>query len=143
MNRRTKASKRIDPQEFKLLKQHHEFVRSMPCVVTGRSDVTLHHCHSGSLSEAGITRGVGQRPSDWLVIPITLDLHIGNGGIDGSMGVKTWEKTHGTQMEHLVEVFQQLGINGFKKAGFDINVPGLDDSRVTNAEREAIAGTFA
>lgn len=143
MNRRTKAQKRIDPQEFKALKQHHELVRSMRCVVTGRSDVTLHHCHSGSMSDSGITRGTGQRPSDWLVIPITLDLHIGNGGIDGSMGVRTWEREHGTQMDHLKSVFQQLGYNGFKVAGYEINVPGIDDSSVTNAEREAIAGTFA
>lgn len=95
------------------------------------------------MSDAGITRGAGQRPSDWLVIPITLDLHIGNGGIDGSLGVKTWEATHGTQMDHLVRVFQQLGYNGFKVAGHQINVPGIDDSRVTGAEREEITRLFS
>lgn len=142
MSRSTKAWKRLPLEERKAIALHHKRVRSMGCVVTGRPDVTLHHCHSGSLSDAGIRRGAGQRPSDWLVIPITLDLHIGNGGIDGSMGVKTWEKTHGTQMKHLISVFQQLGYNGFKKAGIDIDVAGLDDSTVTGAEREALAGIF-
>lgn len=125
MNRSTKAWKRIPLNERKAIARHQALVRSMPCVVTGSSNVTLHHCHSGSLREAGITRGVGQRPSDWLVIPITLDLHIGNGGIDGSKGVISWEKEHGTQMDHLKKVFQQVGYNGFHIAGYDIKVEGV------------------
>lgn len=142
MNRSTKAWKRIPLAERKAIDKHHELVRSLPCVVTGRSDVTLHHCHSGSLGDNGIKRGGSQRPSDWLVIPLVLELHVGN-GIDGSIGVRTWEQQNGTQMDHLKSVFQQLGYNGFKVAGYEINVPGIDDSSVTNAEREAIAGTFA
>jgi len=124
MNRSTKAWKRIPLRERKAIEAHHNAVRQLPCVVTGRHDVTLHHCHSGSLGEAGIKRGVGQRPSDWLVIPLALELHIGD-GIDGGTGVKTWEAQHGTQMDHLKTICRQVGYNVFHAAGHDIEVDGL------------------
>ena len=135
----SKAYKRLSLEERKAIDMHLSNVAKLPCVVTGRSDVTLHHCHSGSLGDNGIKRGTGQRPSDWLVIPIVLELHVGN-GIDGGIGVRTWEEQNGTQMQHLCEVFRQLGYNGFKIAGYDINVPGLDDSKVTVEEKEALLG---
>ncbi|MDP2141312.1 MAG: hypothetical protein Q8L20_10920 [Gammaproteobacteria bacterium] len=125
MNRSTKAWKRLPLRERKAIAAHHDAVRQMPCVVTGMRDVTLHHCHSGSMSDAGINRGVGQRPSDWLVIPILLDLHVGPDGIDGNRGVISWEKAYGAQFEHLKTVSRAVGYNVFHAAGYDIDVEGL------------------
>jgi len=125
MNRSTKAWKRLPLHERKAIAAHHDAVRDLPCVVTGVRGVTLHHCHSGSMSESGINRGAGQRPSDWLVIPLLANLHIGPHGIDGNRGVISWEEANGTQMEHLKSISQALGYNVFHAAGYDIDVEGL------------------
>lgn len=125
MNRSNKAFKRLDLKERKAIEAHLERVGSLNCVVTGYSHPTLHHCHSGSMSANGINRGGSQRPSDWFVIPIVASLHVGNGGIDGSLGVLSWEKLYGTQFEHLKTISRVLGYNVFKKAGYDIEVEGL------------------
>ena len=72
------------------------------------------------MSSNGINRGGGQKASDWLQIPLTAKLHIMSGqAIDGSIGVKTWEKAHGDQFEHLKTVSRWLGYNVFEKAGID------------------------
>lgn len=114
MNRSTKAWKRLPLSERKAINAHLEAVAELPCVVTGRFPATLHHCHSGSLAEAGFNRGGSQRPSDWLVIPLILELHVGN-GIDGGKGVLTWEAEHGTQMDHLKTVSEWLGYDVFER----------------------------
>jgi len=118
MARSTKQWKRIPLRERKAIEQYHALVAEMPCIVTGMRPVTLHHCHSGSLADAGINRGKSQRPSDWLVIPIILDLHVGPQGIDGSKGVRSWEAEHGTQMSHLLALQEKVGIDLFTLAGY-------------------------
>jgi len=116
MNRSTKAWKRLPLAERKAIAAHITAVANLPCVVTGHFPATVHHCHSGSLADAGINRGAGQRPSDWFTIPIIADLHTGNGGIDGSKGVRSWEAEHGTQMDHLKTVSGWLGYDVFERA---------------------------
>jgi hypothetical protein len=118
MARSTKAWKRIPLAERKAIAAYHNLVGDMACVVTGKRPVTLHHCHGGSLADAGINRGMGQRPSDWLVIPIIADLHVGPKGIDGGKGVRSWEAEHGTQLNHLMALQKCLGIDLFTLAGF-------------------------
>lgn len=125
MNRSTKAWRRLSPLEKKAIAAHLQAVASLPCAVTGRTGVTLHHCHGGSMSQNGIHRGVSQRPSDWLVIPIVLELHVGPEGIDGSKGVESWEREHGPQFEHLKKLSQRLGYNVFELAGHNVHVEGL------------------
>ena len=118
MARKTKQWKRIPLRERQAISQYHEILADMPCVVTGKRPVTLHHCHSGSMADAGINRGLSQRPSDWLVIPIIMDLHVGPQGIDGDKGVRSWEAEHGTQMDHLRSLQKKLGIDLFTLAGY-------------------------
>lgn len=118
MSRSTKAWKRIPLQERKAIAAYHNLIGDMACVVTGKRPVTLHHCHGGSLADIGINRGMGQRPSDWLVIPIIADLHIGPHGIDGGKGVRSWEAEHGTQLDHLLSIQKLLNIEIFTLAGF-------------------------
>lgn len=64
-----------------------------------------------------VKRGGSQKVSDWLVIPLAIELHsLGSDGIDSGCGVLTWEKRFGTQFDHLVWVCRQLGVDVFDKA---------------------------
>jgi hypothetical protein len=100
------------------LAEHLAALRALGCVVTGYrgADITLHHCHSGSMAAFGILRGVGQKSSDWLQIPLRRDLHVGNLGID-VIGVEQWEAYFGTQLHYLIEVGSELQVDLFSKAG--------------------------
>jgi hypothetical protein len=101
------------------LREHAAALRRLGCVVTGyRGFVQLHHCHSGSMCELGLVRGVSQKASDWLQIPLRPDLHVGIMGID-VVGVETWERDFGRQLDYLDEVCRELGVNVFRLAGFD------------------------
>lgn len=97
----------------KALKAHHRRLREMGCIVTGRTDrVTLHHCHSGSMVERGVMRGMGQKVSDWLVIPLDLYLHsMGPQAIDGACGVLTWEARNGRQADFLDLIVARTGVD--------------------------------
>jgi len=109
--------------ERKVIAAHLNALAQLPCVVTGQSPVTLHHCHGGSLKDAGIHRGKSQRPSDFLVIPIVEQLHTGALGIDGGLGVRTWEFRFGRQMDHLHKISRFMEINVFALSGYDIELP--------------------
>jgi hypothetical protein len=92
------------------IKEHHEKVRALGCVLTGRKPATLHHVHGGSIKDLGYHVGMGQRQSDALVIPLMAEYHsIGPCGIDSGMGVETWERTFGTQASLVDEVGEALG----------------------------------
>ena len=100
------------------IKEHHARVRALGCIVHGCPEPTIHHCHSGSLADAGWTRGVAQRGvSEALVIPICLEIHsAGRYAIDGGYGVRSWERRFGKQMDYLLEVGEALGYNLFDLA---------------------------
>ena len=117
--RRTKQTKRYSPTERKVIDMLHDAIAQMPCVVTGSTESTVHHCHGGSLADIGITTAMGQKTSDFLVIPLAFDFHVGNQGIDSGIGVRTWEQRYGTQVDHLKHVCLQLGVNLFELAGFE------------------------
>lgn len=103
-------------------------MRALGCIVTRQQqDVTIHHCHSGSMVELGYNRG-STRSNHWLVIPLHLYMHsMGPYAIDGSCGVLTWERMFGTQVEHLDDVSRRLGYNVWKRGGIERIVEGLDD----------------
>lgn len=89
-------------------------------MVTHRRPVTLHHCHGGSIAEVGIRRGVSQKTSDWLVIPLDAEFHVGRWGIDSGqpwLTVEEWERLFGSQVLHLDTVSRALGINVWKLSG--------------------------
>lgn len=122
----TKAWKRLPLSERKAIKDHEELLRQMACVVSHRTSmITLHHCHGGSLKELGIHVGAGQKQNHWLQIPLNWEWHTGNYGID-VIGVETWEKQFGTQVEFLKHVSRMLGYNVFEKAGYP--EIGLEDA---------------
>lgn len=65
--------------------------------------------------------GVGQKGSDWLTVPLSANLHVGNEGIDSGMGVRSWEAMYGRQVDLLDRVreivLQRWGYCIFEKAG--------------------------
>lgn len=95
---------------------HEKNLRELRCAVTRNPHVTLHHCHGGSVKEAGWHVGMGQKQNPFLQIPLKAEYHTGDMGIDYGYGVETWEEHFGTQMEHLQWVNEQLGYDIFKEA---------------------------
>jgi len=97
------------------IKEHQANVRALRCVVTAYPYPTIHHCHDGSMVEAGYHTGMAQRGcGEALILPLKADYHIGDEGIDFGVGVVTWELWYGTQMEHLREVNEQLDYDIFE-----------------------------
>lgn len=102
------------------IRRHWDRLRELGCIVTGQPNPTIHHCHGGSLRDLGVTKGMGLKTSDWLVIPLAIELHsMGPGAIDGALGVKAWEELHGTQVEYLDRVAELTGVDVWRKAGVD------------------------
>lgn len=99
------------------IKQHYANVAALRCVVTGDTQVTLHHCHGGSMRERLVslgmdaTKGMGMRGySDALIIPLRIDHHsMGVNAIDGQMGVKSWEARFGKQADFVDAVGELVG----------------------------------
>lgn len=89
------------------IRKHDQNVRELRCVITRSPFVTMHHCHGGSMKDAGWHVGMGQKQNPFLQIPLREDYHVGDMGID-RIGVLTWENLYGTQMEHLMWVNDQL-----------------------------------
>jgi len=88
--------------------EHERRLRELPCIVSERRPVTLHHCHGGSLKGLGWHVGMAQRQNPFLQIPLHAEFHIGSRGIDSGTGVVTWENRYGSQLDHLREVDQIL-----------------------------------
>jgi hypothetical protein len=100
------------------IRNYWDIVGSMRCLITDSPIITLHHCHGGSMNGIGMRgkRGLSQKPSDWLVIPIAAEYHFGAKGIDtGHMTVEEWEKKYGTQYEMINELIRLTGINVWSK----------------------------
>lgn len=95
------------------VKRYWDRLRARGCVVTGRTDrVTIHHCHSGSMVDRGVMRGGAQKVSDWLVIPLDVELHsMGPQAIDGSCGVLTWESMYGRQADWIDALVAETGVD--------------------------------
>lgn len=89
-----------------VIRTHWSNVAALGCIVCGYRHATIHHVHGGSMRGV-ISRGVGQKTSDWSVIPLCRDHHTGNNGVD-RIGVETWETRFGSQLTHLMRVFQLL-----------------------------------
>lgn len=96
--------------------QHEKNLRELRCAVTRNPQVTLHHCHGGSVKAAGWHVGMGQKQNPFLQIPLKADYHVGDYGIDYGYGVERWEEHFGTQMEHLEWVNSQLDYDIFQQA---------------------------
>lgn len=98
----------------KTVKEHQANVRELRCVITAYPWPTIHHVHGGSMTESGYQSGAAQRGcGEALIIPLKADFHVGDEGIDYGVGVLTWERWYGTQMDFLHEVNEQLAYDIF------------------------------
>ena len=65
--------------------------------------------------EAGYNSGGAQRGcGEALVIPLKAQFHVGEDGIDYGVGVLTWERWYGTQIDFIREVGELLGYDLFQ-----------------------------
>lgn len=94
-------------QRSEELQRHWNVVGMLGCMVCEHSIVTLHHVHGGSMRGVA-SRGTGQKTSDWLVIPLCHNHHVGEEGIDNGIRftVVSWEAIYGTQLEYV----KRLGV---------------------------------
>ena len=98
------------------IKRHWDRVAALGCMVTGdKHNVTIHHCHGGSMKLRQVHRSAGRKTSDWLVIGLHHDLHLAPGiGIDASVrrpSVWEWEAVNGDQAVMLDRVGALLGLD--------------------------------
>lgn len=89
-------------------RRHEQLVRQLPCAVSRKFPVTIHHTHGGSVKDHGWHVGMAQRQNPFLIIPLHFDWHVGKYGIDAGVGVESWESTWGTQIEHLEYVDEEM-----------------------------------
>jgi hypothetical protein len=99
-----------------LVRRYWDVVTKLGCAVTGETygpSLTIHHCHGGSIADRGFTRSEGRKTSDWLVICLRRDLHLGPNGIDGwpRPPVRMWEAEHGLQAVFIDRLVVQTGID--------------------------------
>ncbi len=103
-----------------LIREHWDRVAAMGCLIS-EQEPTLHHCQGGSMNRFGQLRGVSQKPSDWLVIPIHERYHTGKFGIDSGHpyygDAEMWEREFGSQVGMLTRVCDHVGYDVFELAG--------------------------
>ncbi len=105
-----------EPQRISVSK-HEKNLRKLRCIVTEMFPVTLHHCHGGSMIYLGEGNpGMGEKNNPFYQIPLMMEYHVGQRGIDGSMGVDGWEALYGRQVDLLGEVNEQLDYNLWEQA---------------------------
>ena len=97
--------------------KHEKYLRQLRCCVCRSPFVTLHHCHGGSILYSGWSVGMGQKQNPFLQMPLTIEYHTGDDGID-RIGVETWESRYGNQTDHLKWVNDQLPYDIFQQARF-------------------------
>lgn len=77
---------------------------------------TIQHCRAGSMKDRGVNRAKGKKSSDWLTVPLCPRHHWQEEGIDGSMGVKTWEAKYGKQADMIDKLCKIFGVDLWAKA---------------------------
>lgn len=101
------------------VKQYWQIVGQVRCLITGDPVTTFHHCHGGSMNDEypDLARGKSQKPSDWLIIPISWKYHFGPLGVDtGCMTVREWERRYGRQADFLAELAAITDIDAVQMA---------------------------
>lgn len=74
------------------------------------------------MRQFGQLRGMSQKVSDYLVIPLDAEFHVGRWGIDTGQAwltVEAWEARFGTQVEHLDTICRRLGVDVWTLAGIE------------------------
>lgn len=78
-------------------KRHMKRVSELPCVVRGTYGVQVHHPRIANIT------GMGQKCSDWLVIPLDPQEHALL-----HKDIKAWEMRNGRQIDHSTNTLEKL-----------------------------------
>ena len=78
-------------------KSHLERVAELPCCVTGKFGVQLHHIKAPYISE-------GVKASDWFVIPLAPEIHANF----HDWGRREWEMVYGSQLRYVEMTLEKL-----------------------------------
>jgi len=83
------------------------WVAELPCCVSSRKPVTVHHIVGHGL------KAVGGKVSDFLTIPLAPELHLPDypGGLH-RLGHKAWEERHGSQLDFVARTLLQAVYEG-------------------------------
>ena len=110
----------LDDVPLPSITAHEKTLRKMACMISGRTrDLTLHHARGGSMAVCPFgTPGFGEKQLDALQIPLNIQWHVGNDGIDCRVnsGVVSWEARWGRQVDHLNSLCVTLGYSVWKLA---------------------------
>ena len=79
-------------------KKHLERVAALPCCVTGKYSVQVHH-----LKLSPIT-GTSQKASDFFTMPLSPEIH----DQFHDLGRRTWEMAYGSQISHIEDTLKRL-----------------------------------
>lgn len=83
-----------------------EWVATLPCCVTGRMPVTVHHIIGHGL------KGMGSKTSDFLAIPLVPELHQTSDEAIHVMGSDAWERKYGSQLEYSAQTLLRAIYDG-------------------------------
>jgi hypothetical protein len=70
MLRRTPLRAKSKPYKSAEVRRYHDWVASLPCLVTSQPGVTIHHVTGYANKLGRFTR------SDWLVVPLSPEFHL-------------------------------------------------------------------
>lgn len=99
----------------KQVQSHWDAVAGMGCCICRAPNPSLHHAYGPSMQERGVYKGMGQKTSDWLVIPLCHHHHQGRAGIH-TLGVKRWEREFMPQAQILDEIGEHVRLDLFALA---------------------------
>jgi len=80
---------------------YKKFIAGLPCLVTCRQSVELHHIRMNNLP-APFGAGMGLKPADIMCIPLSVDMHRGKLGIH-SLGNSNFQNYHGLHLLYELE----------------------------------------
>ena len=83
-----------------------EWVATLPCCVTGKMPVTVHHIIGHGL------KGTGTKTSDFLAIPLSPELHQDSPQAIHVMGCHAWEQENGSQLEYAAQTLLRAIYDG-------------------------------
>ena len=93
----------------KIDKLYKSFVAKLPCIVSGCHSVELHHIRKVSLP-APFGAGMGLKPCHIMIIPLSVQMHRGKGGIHDLS--KRFEPMHGidlmAELEKIHKSFMEI-----------------------------------